>query len=278
MSFRLVSAIIMHFNPRTPCGVRHQCADVAGQTSGISIHAPRAGCDADVPVGLCGGQISIHAPRAGCDDTSLFGRLAAREFQSTHPVRGATCSRPASPGRPSDFNPRTPCGVRPGGADDRAPRREFQSTHPVRGATIYTPVNADGTPFQSTHPVRGATQTRPTALPYTEISIHAPRAGCDGGRGRCGQGTRDFNPRTPCGVRRLWLSLCQAGFEFQSTHPVRGATIFVIHRSAFKCISIHAPRAGCDDGYPEFPEGSYISIHAPRAGCDPPCPLCPAGP
>ena len=34
------------------------------------------------------------------------------EFQSTHPVWGATCSDGRPAGRRWDFNPRTPCGVR----------------------------------------------------------------------------------------------------------------------------------------------------------------------
>ena len=56
--------------------------------------------------------------------------------------------------------------------------------------------------FQSTHPVRGATYdvfTRPSSW---DISIHAPRAGCD----------------------RRQLGGCQRHGRFQSTHPVRGAT------------------------------------------------------
>ena len=57
-----------HFNPRTPCGVRRAKRVVVPPTIFISIHAPRAGCDAiartpchQLP------DISIHAPRAGCD-------------------------------------------------------------------------------------------------------------------------------------------------------------------------------------------------------------------
>ena len=57
----------------------------------------------------------------------------------------------------------------------------FQSTHPVRGATITFFVRCvDNHEFQSTHPVRGAT-------------LYQRRAEL------C---TNNFNPRTPCGVRR----------------------------------------------------------------------------
>ncbi len=83
----------------------------------ISIHAPREGCDrtstsARVPWRL----ISIHAPREGCDrGTSTNTAANTLKFQSTHPARGAT--RPAlghSQIPHTDFNPRTPRGVRQG--------------------------------------------------------------------------------------------------------------------------------------------------------------------
>ena len=58
-----------------------------------------------------------------------------------------------------------------------------------------------------------------------EISIHAPREGCDVRTRSPSWWASDFNPRTPRGVRRLksYLSLALDG-EFQSTHPARGAT------------------------------------------------------
>ena len=56
------------------------------------------------------------------------------EFQSTHPVRGATC-----------------------GVTGEVCRDVFQSTHPVRGATNLTENYTATQKFQSTHPVRGAT-------------------------------------------------------------------------------------------------------------------------
>ena len=74
---------------------------------------------------------------------------------------------------------------------------KFQSTHPVRGATnsefnvYYRPK------FQSTHPVRGATYETVTNGNYMDISIHAPREGCDEHRSAHIETHRDFNPRTP---------------------------------------------------------------------------------
>ena len=79
-----------NFNPRTPCGVRHQIAREVPKYTFISIHAPLAGCDArDVAAGR-GNRISIHAPLAGCDTTAGVGDSARAIFQSTHPLRGAT--------------------------------------------------------------------------------------------------------------------------------------------------------------------------------------------
>ena len=55
---------------------------------------------------------------------------------------------------------------------------------------------------------------------------------------------------------------------FQSTHPVRGATIAGEDHVFLVEISIHAPREGCDPTGPVFLGYEPISIHAPREGCD----------
>ena len=102
--------------------------------------------------------------------------------------------------------------------------------------------------FQSTHPARGATaQDYRAFVAEFLISIHAPREGCDQpGRSirirdrdfnpRTPRGVRlscfslrrtvlvDFNPRTPRGVRLTLRSDRPKRSEFQSTHPARGAT------------------------------------------------------
>ena len=78
--------------------------------------------------------------------------------------------------------------------------------------------------FQSTHPVRGATHTGSDAVRGFQISIHAPREGCD------------------------------------ELHA--GAVAVNV------CISIHAPREGCDKCSLKCDTRLNISIHAPREGCD----------
>ena len=100
--------------------------------------------------------------------------------------------------------------------------------------------------FQSTHPVWGATSNLP-------------------GSAKCPQ---NFNPRTPCGVRRNTAHLAGVSRQFQSTHPVWGATPSIAPLFQATLISIPAPRVGCDDSSIWVTEHEVISIHAPRVGCD----------
>ena len=123
--------------------------------------------------------------------------------------------------------------------------------------------------FQSTHPMRGATAANFAILSKPSISIHAPHAGCDMRkrgtfdyrknfnprtpcgvrpkvRGGAGHRGTHFNPRTPCGVRPRPQSIKDKCSVFQSTHPMRGATSKIVPVVAFLPISIHAPHAGCD--------------------------------
>ena len=78
------------------------------------------------------------------------------------------------------------------------------------------------------------------------ISIHAPRAGSDKAR-RGQRATREhFNPRPPCGERPVEGWEARETTLFQSTPPVRGATIIGLIYLIDINISIHAPRAGSD--------------------------------
>ena len=108
-------------------------------------------------------------------------------------------------------------------------------------------------PFQSTHPVRGATGQRDNADNGNQISIHAPREGCDSGRIDYTSEQYAFQSTHP--VRGATGRKCgrTTDYIFQSTHPVRGATTMAFARFGGLCISIHAPREGCDSaGMPEL--------------------------
>ena len=79
--------------------------------------------------------------------------------------------------------------------------------------------------FQSTRPLRGATKKATQVQPARRISIHAPLAGRDErGLPTDRAGSKDFNPRAPCGARL-----------FGSVAKNQGCDI-----------SIHAPLAGRD--------------------------------
>ena len=214
------------------------------------------------------------------------------EFQSTHPLRGATCIFERLL-HPMYFNPRTPCGVRLDAAEFRRVDTQFQSTHPLRGATRALALNRalrryfnPRTPcgvrllekaldlvviqFQSTHPLRGATSALVAYRCLRCISIHAPLAGCDRSVRWDGDFQQNFNPRTPCGVRLLRLVALPRPKRFQSTHPLRGAT------SGSQCTFLSRPYfnprtpCGVRRTAPSQISASYlISIHAPLAGCDP---------
>ena len=133
------------------------------------------------------------------------------------------------------------------------------------------------------------------------ISIHAPLAGCDNQdvlivhhyadfnpRTPCGVRLCvlcivhlfcDFNPRTPCGVRPYSSKSTSDTKEFQSTHPLRGATVRFVNDYRRVLISIHAPLAGCDgrmcfvkpdraDFNPRTPCGVRLAFSASTIACE----------
>ena len=213
-------------------------------------------------------------------------------FQSPHPVRGATGSRSCWPPSQCHFNPRTPRGVRrdtgigPHGDANFNPRTPRGVRRRPRVET------APQAEFQSTHPARGATWARLFQSRSHNISIHAPREGCDEAQGVSANKSSYFNPRTPRGVRpalRACLSEpsvisihapregCDQSRradmpsvrEFQSTHPARGATWSTWPPtwplSNFNPRTPRGVRLALHRGRPRH---RPISIHAPREGCD----------
>ena len=264
-----------YFNPRPPRGGGDGGQLLlAGDGSGISIHAPREGGD----IAVQGGQdlqrpISIHAPREGGDSAppprpcgpwyfnprpprgggdSMVGQNRADKLISIHAPREGgddTVSCPAV-GSCCHFNPRPPRGGRP-----------WIST------AAWTMPNG----FQSTPPARGATTGFSRDKWLTLISIHAPREGGDPlGRYTTSTPQRNFNPRPPRGGRR-WTETGGCTISgFQSTPPARGATGLDICALHAALISIHAPREGGDDVVVVDTIDLQISIHAPREGGDMP--------
>ena len=190
-----------HFNPRTPCGVRRLQSGGGRPAPQISIHAPLAGCDQQLPRSRDRKAISIHAPLAGCDEEHKPPNTFAAQFQSTHPLRGATFVEVGDYLVHQGFQSTHPLrGATPWGGIKRASEL-FQSTHPLRGATRSSPVLADIWRFQSTHPLRGAT----------------PDEGYD-------YMSQVFQSTHPLRGATIGHVIDQIIYRFQSTHPLRGAT------------------------------------------------------
>ena len=145
------------FNSRTPGGVRllpsgllqHRLefqfthpgrgatwlGGVTHQPRGVSIHAPREGCDVFALACLWPKLVvSIHAPREGCDFAPLGLGSPAPCFNSRTPG-GVRLTKGRGKPRPSCFNSRTPGGVRQHHRREGVAGAVFQFTHPGRGAT-----------------------------------------------------------------------------------------------------------------------------------------------
>ena len=169
--------------------------------------------------------------------------LTENIFQSTRPMRGATLF-PSSCRKRGNISIHAPHAGRDQEAvADKYTAMEFQSTRPMRGATFLA-------------------KTKPIS-------------------------EEDFNPRAPCGARQMVCLFLLVDLLFQSTRPMRGAT--TVGAAAPTCflfqstrpmrgatpqtwyaynddgISIHAPHAGRDDGYPRC-AGAHYHFN-PRAPC-----------
>ena len=80
----------------------------------------------------------------------------------------------------------------------------------------------------------------------------------------------DFNPRAPCGARRLpRLRLALAPINFNPRAPCGSRHAAAWTRSGLRRISIHVPLAGHDTRQRIRPGFGAISIHVPLAGHDP---------
>ena len=179
---QLVDGVTLYtnFNPRTPCGVRRGHSAQDADTQNFNPCTP------------CG----VRRPHSAHPHQRLD------QFQSTHPVWGATPARPASETQQHDFNPRTPCGVRRDIRLESVHSHNFNPRTPcgVRPGRRGCPVVQK--PI-SIHAPRVGCDVEQLVLRRfrLSISIHAPRVGCDVGRGGLDGAAPDFNPRTPCGVR-----------------------------------------------------------------------------
>ena len=127
--------------------------------------------------------------------------------------------------------------------------------------------------FQSTLPLRGATLRR--GFLDANIPNFNPHSPCGERRSarRRGWMRPNFNPHSPCGERPNICLGVGIPILFQSTLPLRGATVSEHRQRVAIGISIHTPLAGSDQRLDHHHVDVEISIHTPLAGSDASAPL-----
>ena len=198
-----------------------------------------------------------------------MGRLLLwiRQFQFTHPGRGATeialCQAVRhqvsihAPREGCDvfffslvwakksFNSRTPGGVRRGIGKYILPIKSFNSRTPG-----------------------GVRRIHAKSKEQAKVSIHAPREGCDHCPKARSRYSYCFNSRTPGGVRLYFPYPHRSKWQVSIHAPREGCDVGVVARPVEVEVSIHAPREGCDRPLADEVVLLTVSIHAPREGCD----------
>ena len=212
---------------------------------------------------------------------------------------GATSCPAPSRWQPANFNPRSPCGERPGRPARLRRSQRFQSTLPVWGATgsrgkgddlpkDFNPRSPCGERqlfcreyrgdlrFQSTLPVWGATGGLPTAARRREFQSTLPVWGATNVQvSVLGPGLISIHaPRV--GSDGILTGVDDGKGGFQSTLPVWGATLVLELQERRGEISIHAPRVGSDLVSPA--KMSRSSDFNPRSPCGERRPRRPWGP
>ena len=192
-----------------------------------------------------------------------------------------------------NFNPRTPCGVRPDHCGQNFHKWEISIHAPRVGCdSALRPGGCVMTAISIHAPRVGCDRDASRAAHPGQISIHAPRVGCD----RTSTGAK-FRSALFQSTHPVWgatnLDIKRGGNNiFQSTHPVWGATVF--DDLTYKHSMDFNPRTPCgvrlaavsnpnsssvfQSTHPVWgatvrapalgPAGVTISIHAPRVGCD----------
>ena len=94
--------------------------------------------------------------------------------------------------------------------------------------------------------MREATKIHNNVLILLKISIHASLAGSDTCVILAHNHPSDFNPRFPCGKRQTNGETGYIPVKFQSTLPLREATLSALFLVTRSLISIHASLAGSD--------------------------------
>ena len=238
---------IRSFNPRVPRGTRRRF--YRGNTWCQMFQSTRPARDATLHMPELGFFANCFNPRVPRGTRPIWERVEGDESSvSIHASRAGRDHGP-DPARRDGvrFNPRVPRGTRPARRTVMMRAYRFQSTRPARDATRVDRRNGGGEMFQSTRPARDAT-----------------RSG-SGFAARC----RSFNPRVPRGTRPRSGIRHKNMAGFQSTRPARDATRNRgAGRLVRRCFNPRVPRGTRLQRRPGTHRGLTVSIHASRAGRD----------
>ena len=209
-----------NFNPRAPCGARPPKGGTKVVTDRFQSTRPMRGATDRRPRTADRVSISIHAPHAGRDNLRMRSTVPNQHFNPRAPCGArrnscilskishhfnprAPCGARRTPissirRRESDFNPRAPCGAR---------HKEMRGIINGLFISIHAPhAGRDARCKSNTHRIN--------------ISIHAPHAGRDPANSSTTAPCREhFNPRAPCGARRLKLLLWCRTIHFNPRAP-----------------------------------------------------------
>ena len=170
------------------------------------------------------GAISIHAPLTGSDMSPQHRSRRIYNFNPRSPY-GERHVVITNKNGGFYFNPRSPYGERPLSILAFSQKFYFNPRSPYGERHALQNQQKQAFGFQSTLPLRGATRKKQAAIDICVISIHAPLTGSDVYTMSVRQGGENFNPRSPYGERLAVPDNRSRTGGFQSTLPLRGATI-----------------------------------------------------
>ena len=196
------SMCFVNFNPRAPCGARLTPSHAEFQSPVFQSTRPLRGATAIANLlGSLVTAISIHAPLAGRDRGRHARRASESDFNPRAPCGARpgchTCQR-----RGMYFNPRAPCGARLYTKSQQIQKMNFNPRAPCGARQFMDTCHGRSRNFNPRAPCGARRTTIKQNWHNPSISTHAPLAGRDGIKSFNGEPVYHFNPRAPCGARR----------------------------------------------------------------------------
>ena len=150
------------------------------------------------------GMISIHAPLAGSDAISFNSSSFPSRISIHAPLAGSDIPHQSRVPAVPDFNPRSPCGERRQAVLQHITDIVISIHAPLAGSDVGTLTLKNFALISIHAPLAGSDFSDVyTIVTSIGISIHAPLAGSDLGAINSNNVFFDFNPRSPCGERRI---------------------------------------------------------------------------